>query len=95
MTRWSKSSARSCVNTHEPRPPAPHLAGAIPNTTRLVRGCTGAVIDGGRMQQDLSRMEAEVASLVERGFRAIKVKVGVGVEADVRTLRAVRRVRAS
>ena len=44
------------------------------------------------MQQELSAMEAEAASLVERGFRAIKIKVGVGVEQDVRAVRAVRRV---
>ncbi len=44
------------------------------------------------MQRDLSAMESEAASLVERGFRAIKIKVGVGVEQDVKTVRAIRRV---
>ncbi len=44
------------------------------------------------MQQDLGAMEAEAAALVERGFRAIKIKVGVGVEQDARTVRAIRRV---
>ncbi|OFX32113.1 MAG: hypothetical protein A2Z07_10055 [Armatimonadetes bacterium RBG_16_67_12] len=44
------------------------------------------------MQQDLAKMEAEAASLVERGFRAIKIKVGVGVEQDARTVAAIRRI---
>jgi galactonate dehydratase len=44
------------------------------------------------MQQDLSAMEAEAAALVERGFRAIKIKVGIGVEQDARTVRAIRRI---
>jgi galactonate dehydratase len=44
------------------------------------------------MQQQLGAMEAEAARLVERGFRAIKIKVGVGVERDAATVRAIRRV---
>jgi galactonate dehydratase len=44
------------------------------------------------MQQDLAEMEAEAARLVERGFRAIKIKVGVGPERDAATVRAIRRV---
>jgi galactonate dehydratase len=44
------------------------------------------------MQQDLGAMEAEAARLVERGFRAIKIKVGVGIERDAATVRAIRRV---
>lgn len=44
------------------------------------------------MQRELSEMEAEAATLVERGFRAIKIKVGVGVEQDAKTVGAIRRV---
>jgi len=44
------------------------------------------------MQREPAAMEAEAASLVERGFRAIKIKVGVGVEQDANTVRAIRRV---
>jgi D-galactarolactone cycloisomerase len=44
------------------------------------------------MQQDLGAMETEAARLVEAGFRAIKIKVGVGAEHDAATVRAVRRV---
>lgn len=44
------------------------------------------------MQQDLSAMEAEAAALVERGFRAIKIKVGVGVGQDAKTVGVIRRV---
>jgi galactonate dehydratase len=44
------------------------------------------------MQRELSAMEAEAAHLVERGFLAIKIKVGAGVEQDARTVRAIRRV---
>lgn len=44
------------------------------------------------MQQDLAAMEAEATTLVERGFLAIKIKVGVGVEQDARTVHAIRRV---
>lgn len=44
------------------------------------------------MQRERSAMEAEAATLVERGFRAIKIKVGVGVEQDAATVRAIRRV---
>jgi galactonate dehydratase len=44
------------------------------------------------MQQDLGAMEAEAARLVERGFRAIKIKVGVGTERDAATVRAIRRI---
>jgi len=43
------------------------------------------------MQREPAAMEAEAAALVERGFRAIKIKVGVGVEQDERTVRAIRR----
>ncbi len=44
------------------------------------------------MQRERSAMEAEAVSVVERGFRAIKIKVGVGVEQDAGTVRAIRRV---
>jgi D-galactarolactone cycloisomerase len=44
------------------------------------------------MQQALPAMEAEAASLIQRGFRALKVKVGAGVAQDVKTIRAIRRV---
>ncbi len=44
------------------------------------------------MQREPAAMEGEAASLVERGFRAIKIKVGVGVEQDAKTVRAIRRV---
>lgn len=43
------------------------------------------------MQQEMAVMEAEAASLVEKGFRAIKIKVGVGVEQDAHAVRAIRR----
>jgi len=43
------------------------------------------------MQQERSAMEAEAAALVERGFRAIKIKVGVGVGQDAKTVGVIRR----
>ncbi|MDR7543309.1 MAG: mandelate racemase/muconate lactonizing enzyme family protein [Armatimonadota bacterium] len=43
------------------------------------------------MQRDPAGMVADAASLAEQGFRAIKVKVGVGVAEDAATLAAIRR----
>lgn len=61
----------------------------------LLGGATRTRVDAyasSIMQRERSAMEAEAASLVERGFRAIKIKVGVGVEHDAMTVRAIRRV---
>lgn len=60
----------------------------------LLGGAAGrhlAVYASSIMQQEMAAMEAEAASLVERGFRAIKIKIGVGVEQDARAVRAIRR----
>lgn len=57
-------------------------AAALP-VHALLGGVTRTSLDAyasSIMQRERSAMEAEAASLVERGFRAIKVKVGVGVE---------------
>jgi D-galactarolactone cycloisomerase len=43
------------------------------------------------MQRDPAAMVADAVSLVERGFRAIKIKVGIGAAADAAGLAAIRR----
>jgi galactonate dehydratase len=43
------------------------------------------------MVRERRQMEADAASLVQRGFRAIKVKIGIGVAEDAANLRAIRR----
>lgn len=43
------------------------------------------------MVRERGVMEADAAGLVEQGFRAIKVKIGIGVDDDVANIRAIRR----
>jgi L-alanine-DL-glutamate epimerase-like enolase superfamily enzyme len=43
------------------------------------------------MQREPARMVADAAALVAQGFRAIKVKVGIGASADAACLAAIRR----
>lgn len=43
------------------------------------------------MIRERRQMEADAAALVERGFRAVKVKIGIGVAEDAGNIRAIRR----
>jgi len=44
------------------------------------------------MLNEIAHMEKEAADLVEKGFKAIKIKVGLGLEQDTRIVRSIRRV---
>jgi D-galactarolactone cycloisomerase len=43
------------------------------------------------MQREPARMVADAVALVERGFRAVKIKVGIGVAQDAACVTAIRR----
>lgn len=61
---------------------------------RLLGGATRprlAAYASSVMQDDLEKMLADAAAQVERGFRAIKIKVGAGVTADAACVAAIRR----
>ena len=61
---------------------------------RLLGGATRthlAAYASSVMQRDRDAMVADAAALVERGFQAIKIKVGIGVAADAACVAAIRR----